>query len=87
MVKPHNASESFYSEIAHVTSGHISLAKESHVTNSDINREYNSAPTRNILYKKIFYTTLQFITDHLSNKYMKLKVWKLKKFKKESYRE
>lgn len=36
--KPHNASESFCSEVAHVTSGYISLAKESCMTNSDINK-------------------------------------------------
>lgn len=36
--KPHNASESFCSEVAHVTSGYISLVKESRMTNSDINK-------------------------------------------------
>ena len=36
--KPHNASESFCSEVAQVTSGYISLVKESRMTNSDINK-------------------------------------------------
>ena len=36
--KPHNASESFCSQVAYVTSGYISLAKESRMTNSDISK-------------------------------------------------
>lgn len=59
--KPHDASESFCSEVAHVTSGHISLAKESHMTKSDINRvkKHNSAPERISKYFEQYYNLSQ----------------------------